>query len=142
MACTLAFGQATDDAKLVRQAIETETRSYLEVKPDLMRASWAAKPYIERQQDELKDVAGGNPFLKGNSLLQFGETYLKSAKNTGNTLRISDYDAHLSGDMAWTTYTEEELDKAGAVVRKNRTVRILERQADGWKVVFIGLHKM
>lgn len=139
---TTVFAQTTNDAGLVRQVIENETRAYLDVKPDVMRASWADKPYIERQQDVLKALTGGAPYLKGEPLLRFGDTYMKTATNNHHQLRISDYDAHLSGDMAWATYTEEEVDPTGAVVRKNRNVRILERGATGWKMVFQGIKKL
>ncbi len=63
-------------------------------------------------------------------------------KPTGQTVRMSDYDVHISGATAWATYTQETVDGAGKVADKQREVRILERDTAGWKIVFLGFQPM
>lgn len=129
---------AQTDAEQVRQVIEGETRAYQTANADQMLRSWAFdKPYAERQGMEVKPFAKGTPFLKGEALRRSLDVLKTMMKDVGNTLRISDYESHLNGSMAWATYTQEVLDKAGAVTEKTRQARILERQPDGWKIVFM-----
>jgi hypothetical protein len=136
------YGQNKYEEDLVRKAIETETRAYHEANAELLKAQWAReKPYIERQQANLV-AAGGNPYLKGASLVAFTDSYFKDFKPTGGTARISDYDVHISGETAWATFTQEHVDTAGKLVEKHREVRVLERvpstRGAAWKIVFMG----
>ena len=132
-------GQAEADEAAVRTVIETETRAYHEANSELLKVQWSTKPYAERQQATLK-AALGVPYVKGDKLRSFSDAYFKTLKPSGQTTRISDYDVHISGAMAWATYTQERLDKAGAVLAKQREIRVLEREEGGWKIVFISLH--
>ena len=77
-----------------------------------------------------------------NGLRAFADSHLKTVKPSGHTVRLSDYDVHISGATAWATFTQEELDANGTVLKRGREVRILEREAGGWKLVFLGLHTM
>nr|WP_293837606.1 hypothetical protein [uncultured Arsenicibacter sp.] len=141
------YGQNKYEEDLVRKAIETETRAYHEANYDLLNAQWALnRPYIERQQANLMPT--GAPYLKGDKLVAFSNSYIKTLKPSGHTVRMSDYDVHISGETAWATYTQEELDKDGQVVGRQREVRILERNPTasaggaGWKIVFLGFQAM
>jgi len=145
LALTAAQAQTTpNDATLVRQVIEGETRAYLTANADQIFRSWAYdKPYVERQGIEVKPFANGLPYLKGTAAMHRAHDQLKTMlKDQGNTLRISDYEAHPTGNVAWATYTQEVVDKAGAVIDKTRQARILERQSDGWKIVFMSAQPM
>ncbi len=139
------YGQNAYEEGLVRLAIEAETRAYLTANKDTYLAQWAEKPYNERQHASLTSMAGA-PYLKGERLVAFGENFFKTWKGTDHTVRHTDYDVHISGETAWATYTQEELDKAGVVVAKQREIRILERtptsQKAAWKIVFLGLQDM
>ncbi len=103
-------------------------------------AQWSDKPYIERQQANLQPT--GAPFLKGDNLRAFGDSYIKTMKPTGNTVRISDYDVHISGATAWATYTQDTVDGTGKVQNRQREIRLLERDTSGWKIVFLGFQEM
>lgn len=133
------FAQTTTDEAAVRTVIETETKAYLSANPTLTLAQWSDKPYVERQHASLVPMLKA-PYLKGPTLKPMIEEYVKKLKPSTRTRRISDYDAHISGDMAWATYTQEDLNEAGTVVGKERSLRILEREAGGWKIVFMSFH--
>ncbi len=136
-----AFAQIAADEAAVGNTIETETRAFHEANGELLRAQWSAKPYAERQHASL-EPALGVPYVKGDKLASFADAYLKTVKPSGLTTRVSDYDVHISGAMAWATFTQETLDKAGAVTGKQRGIRVLEREASGWKIVFMGIQEM
>lgn len=142
----LDYGQNKFEEDLVRKAIETETRAYHEANSDLLKAQWALeKPYAERQQANLQGPTGA-PYLKGAKLVAFGDTYFKTLKLSDHTVRFTDYDVHISGETAWATYTQEELDQDGKVLGKQREVRILERIPSrigaAWKIVFLGFQPL
>ena len=132
-----------DDVAAIRTVIDTETRAFHEGRGEVMNAQWALqKPYAERQHTNLIPVVGA-PYLKGTSLVTFVANYSKTMQPSGLTVRLTDYDVHVAGPMAWATYTQEELDRAGTVGRRQRVVQILEREpAKGWKIVFLGLQAM
>ncbi len=136
-----AADEARSDASAVKTTLETETRAFHEANTDLLRAQWSTKPYAERQHASL-EAALGVPFVKGDKLTSFADAYMKTLKPSGNTTRVSDYNVHISGAMAWATYTQETLDKAGAVVNKQRGIRVLERETAGWKIVFLSFQEM
>lgn len=141
----LDYGQNKFEEDLVRKAIETETRAFHEANRELLSEQWTDKPYTERQQSNLKGAVGV-PFLKGEKLKAFSEVYVKTLKPSGQTVRMSDYDVHISGETAWATFTQEKLDGSGKVVATQREVRILERMPSrsgaAWKIVFLGLQEM
>ena len=132
---------AAADEAAIKTTLETETRAFHEANGDLLQAQWSTKPYAERQHANL-EAALGAPYVKGDKLRSFGDSYFKTLKPSGQTTRISDYDVHISGATAWATYTQERLDKAGAVLAKQREIRVLERETEGWKIVFLGLQEM
>ena len=134
-------GSAAADEAAIKTTLETETRAFHEANGDLLQAQWSTKPYAERQHANL-EAALGAPYVKGDKLRSFGDSYFKTLKPSGETTRISDYDVHISGAMAWATYTQERLDKAMTVVAKQREIRVLERETTGWKIVFLGLQPM
>lgn len=136
-----AFAQTATDEAAVRNTIETETRAFHEANGELLRAQWSTKSYAERQHASL-EAALGVPYVKGDKLTSFADAYMKTLKPSGLTTRISDYDVHSSGAMAWATYTQETLDKAGAVTTKQRGIRVLEREPSGWKIVFMAFQEM
>jgi len=136
-----AADEARSDVSAVRNTLDTETLAFHEANGELQRAQWSTKPYAERQHASL-EPALGVPYVKGDKLTSFADAYLKTLKPSGLTTRVSDYDVHISGAMAWATYTQETLDKAGAVTRKQREVRVLERETAGWKIVFMGQQAM
>lgn len=136
-----SFAQSVADEAAIKTTLETETRAFHEAKGDLLRAQWSTKPYAERQHANL-EAALGVPFVKGDKLISFADAYMKTLKPSGFTTRVSDYDVHISGAMAWATFTQERLDKAGVVLAKQREIRVLEREATGWKIVFLGLQEM
>ena len=135
------YNQNKFEEDAVRKTLETETRAFHEANSDLLRAQWSTKPYTERQHTNLEATLG-TPYVKGDKLTAFADAYMKTLKPSGNTTRISDYDVHISGAMAWATFTQETLDKAGAVLYKQREIRVLERETTGWKIVFLGIQKM
>ena len=135
------FAQTSTSKTAVRTVIETETRAYHEANSELLRAQWSTKPYAERQHANL-EAALGMPYVKGDQLRSFGDTYFKTLKPSGQTVRMSDYDVHISGTIAWATYTQELIDGTGNLVSKQREIRVLEREPAGWKIVFLGLQPM
>lgn len=135
------YGQNPFEEASVRKVIDTETRAYHEANPTLVSAQWSDKPYVERLQSDFVQPLG-TPFLKGENLRAFADSHLKTVKPSGHTVRLSDYDVHISGATAWASFTQEELDASGTVVKRGREMRILEREAGGWKLVFLGLHAM
>lgn len=138
---TEASQVAADEAADVRNVIETETRAFHEANVQLLRTQWSDKTYVERLQDNLQTMLG-TPFLKGEQYRTFIESYAKNMKPTGHTVKISDYDAHISGPMAWATFTDEELDNTGNVIAKKRHIRVLERDNTGWKIVYLAFVTM
>lgn len=125
------YGQNKYEKDLVRKTLETETRAYNKANLELLTAQWAMeKPYIERQQANLKQV--GAPFLKGDNLRALGESYFKTLKPSGQTARFTDYDVHIWGETAWATYTQEAVDNAGKVTGKQREIRHRPRTGPGW----------
>ena len=98
------FAQTSTSETAVRTVIETETRAYHEANGELLKAQWSTKPYAERQHANL-EAALGMPYVKGDQLRSFGDTYFKTLKPSGQTVRMSDYDVHISGTIAWATYT-------------------------------------
>lgn len=140
-AATFAQTTAEADKAAVRTVLETETRAFLSANPTLMLAQWSDKPYAERQHASLVPMLKA-PYLKGPTLKPITETHMKGLKPSTRTRRITDYESHISGNMAWATYTQEELNEAGAVVGKQRETRILERETAGWKIVFMSLQPM
>ena len=77
------------------------------------------------------EAALGMPYVKGDQLRSFGDTYFKTLKPSGQTVRMSDYDVHISGTIAWATYTQELIDGTGNPVRKQQEIRVLEREPAG-----------
>lgn len=108
---SLASSAQTDDADkaAVRKVVEAETRAYLDANAALMLAQWSDKPYVERQHASLIPMLKV-PFLKGPTLKPMVGSYMKTIKPSTHTRRQSDYEAHVSGDMAWITYTQRCLD--------------------------------
>lgn len=135
------YSQNKFEEDAVRKVLETETRAFHEANGELLRAQWSTKPYAERQHANL-EAALGVPYVKGDKLTSFADAYMKTLKPSGQTTRVSDYDVHISGAMAWATFTQERLDKAGTVLAKQREIRVLERETAGWKIVFLGLQEM
>ena len=128
-------GNAFEQAN-VKKPIETETNSYHAGNIDLMNKQWAMNVnYIERQQENLKTVAGAS-HLKGTQSQAFGEEYKKMAKPTQQTYKIPDYEAHVGSVNAWATYAQEVFNADGKLANKTRELRILER-FDGWKIVMM-----
>jgi hypothetical protein len=118
----------------VRKTIEAETNAYHAGDVDGMNKQWAYNAsYVERQQTYLKTL-GVPVSLKGDALRAFGEQFKKVHKATGQTYKISDYEAHVGTTNAWVTYTQEVYNADGKVSNKTREMRILER-VDGWKIV-------
>lgn len=95
----VSFAQTSADEATVRKVLETETRAFHEANAELLRAQWSVKPYVERQNANLQEATGA-PFLKGDRMRQFADGYMKTLKPSGHTVRISDYDAHISGATA------------------------------------------
>jgi hypothetical protein len=118
----------------VRKTIEAETNAYHAGDVDGINKQWAYNAnYVERQQAYLKTI--GMPVsLKGDALRAFVEQFKKAHKPTGQTYKISDYEAHVGTTNAWATYTQEVYNADGKVANKTREMRILER-VDGWKIV-------
>lgn len=118
----------------VRKTIEAETNAYHAGDVEAMNKQWAYNAsYVERQQEYFKKM-GVPVYLKGDALRAFGEQFKKVHKPTGQTYKISDYEAHVGTTNAWVTYTQETFNADGKVANKTREMRILER-VDGWKIV-------
>jgi ketosteroid isomerase-like protein len=122
------------DQENVKKTIETETNAYHAGDVELMNKQWAESTnYVERQQASLKAL-GAPAYLKGDALKAFGEKFKQVHKPTGQTYKISDYEAHVGTTNAWATYTQETLNADGKLANKTREMRILERLG-GWKIV-------
>ncbi|WP_435356361.1 hypothetical protein [Emticicia sp. SJ17W-69] len=118
----------------VKKTIEAETNAYHAGDVETMNKQWAYNAqYVERQQAYLKTL-GMPVYLKGEQLRAFGEEFKKVHKPTGQTYKISDYEAHVGTTNAWVTYTQEVFNADGKPFNKTRELRILER-LDGWKIV-------
>jgi hypothetical protein len=118
----------------VRKTIEAETNAYHAGDVEGMNKQWAYNAnYVERQQAYLKTI-GVPVSLKGDALRAFGEQFKKVHKPTGQTYKITDYEAHIGTTNAWVTYTQEVFNPDGKLFTKTRELRILER-IDGWKIV-------
>lgn len=120
----------------VRKTIETETNAYHAGDVEAMNKQWAYNTnYVERQQEYLKKIKAP-AYMKGDALRAFGEEFKKAHKPTGQTYKISDYEAHVGTTNAWVTYTQEVFNADGKLANKTRELRVLER-IDGWKIVMM-----
>ena len=79
------------------------------------------------------------PYLKGETLQKAYEEFSKTHKPTGLTTVVSDYESHVSGNLAWATYTQEDKKADGSVGQKQRSLRILEKINGQWKIVMLSL---
>ena len=127
-------GNAFEQAN-VRKTIEAETNAFHAGDADLLNKQWANVNYVERQAEYFKPIAG-TKYLKGENLRKFGEAFSKNMKPTGQTFKISDYEAHVGSTSAWATYSQEVFNADGKSFSKTRETRILER-TDGWKIVMM-----
>ncbi len=128
-------GNAFEQAN-VRKTIEAETTAYHAGDAITLDKQWANVNYVERQAEYFKAIAGIK-YLKGDKLRAFGEAFSKNMKPTGQTFKISDYEAHVGTTNAWVTYSQEVFNADGKSFSKTRETRILER-TDGWKIVMMG----
>ena len=128
----------TGEEAAVRQVIDTETKAYHEANLTVWSTNWATTPYIERQDEKLRKMVN-TPYLKGQSLQKGYEEFAKTHKPTGLNTVISDYESHIAGNMAWATYTQEDQKADGTVVQKQRSLRIMERINNEWKIVLLSL---
>ena len=120
----------------VRKTIEAETNAYHAGDVDLMDKQWAYNAaYVERQQAYLKTM-GGVAYQKGDNLRAFGDAFKKVHKPTGQTYKISEYEAHVGPVNAWVTYSQEVFNADGKLANKSRELRVLER-LNGWKIVMM-----
>ncbi len=128
----------SEDQAAVRQVIDAETKAYHEANLAVWRSNWATTSYIERQDEKLRKMAN-TPYLKGETLQKAYEEFSKTHKPTGLTTVVSDYESHVSGNLAWATYTQEDKKADGSVGQKQRSLRILEKINGQWKIVMLSL---
>ncbi|TAE35665.1 MAG: DUF4440 domain-containing protein [Runella slithyformis] len=129
----------SEDEAAVRQVIDTETKAYHEANLAVWGSNWATNvPYIERQDEKLRKMAN-TPYLKGQALQKVYEEYAKTHKPTGLISTVSDYESHVSGNMAWATFTQEDKKTDGSIAQKQRSLRILEKINGQWKIVMMSL---
>lgn len=124
------------EAEAVRKAIEAESNAYYKGDVAAWKAAWANNAYTERQHENLKKLAQ-SPYLKGAALVKAHEEYAKTFKATGQSFKISDFEAHIAGNTAWATYTQETLKADGSLDYKERALRILEKINGEWKLVMM-----
>jgi Domain of unknown function (DUF4440) len=124
------------DEIAVRKAIEDETAAYHRGDVEAWQAGFANKPYTERMHQSLK-VLAKTPYLKGENLRQGHAAFAKAHKATTQSAVLSDFEAHISGNTAWATYTQETRNASGTVVGKERGLRILEKIEGEWKIVLM-----
>lgn len=129
---------AAQEEAAVRQVIDAETKAYHEANLAVWRSNWATTPYIERQDEKLRKLAN-TPYLKGQALQKGYEEFGKTHKPTGLNTVVSDYESHISGNLAWATYTQEDKKADGTVGQKQRSLRILEKINGQWKIVMLSL---
>jgi hypothetical protein len=131
----IGYSQNPDEAT-IRAVIEGETQAYHAGNVDKMLEFCEVNAdYAERQQIYFKQPLG-TVYLKGEKLRQFTEVFKQSHKATGFSFKTLDYEAHISGNMAWATYTQETFKADGTLVNRTRELRILEKK-DKWKIVLI-----
>ncbi|HAK75840.1 MAG TPA: hypothetical protein DCM71_02775 [Runella sp.] len=127
-----------EEEAAVRQVIDAETKAYHEANLAVWGSNWATTPYIERQDEKLRKMAN-TPYLKGQALQKGYEEFGKTHKPTGLNTVVSDYESHISGNLAWATYTQEDKKADGTVGQKQRSLRILEKINGQWKIVMLSL---
>ncbi|RDB03700.1 nuclear transport factor 2 family protein [Runella aurantiaca] len=128
----------TGEEAAVRQVIDAETKAYHEANLAVLGSNFATTPYIERHDEKLRKMAN-TPYLKGDALQKVYEAFPKTHKPTGLNAVVSDYESHVSGNLAWATYTQEDKKADGSVAQKQRFLRILEKINGQWKIVMISL---
>lgn len=124
----------------IRQVIEAETKAYHEANMTDWKAGWTNNAYTERQHESLKQLANV-PYLKGEALVKAHEAFGKAHKATGQSFAISDFEAHIDGNTAWATYTQETLKADGTPDAKERALRILEKVNGKWKIALMSFSR-
>lgn len=128
----------TGEEAAIRQVIDTENKAYHEANLAVLGSNFATTPYIERHDEKLRKMAN-TPYLKGDALQKVYEAFPKTHKPTGLNAVVSDYESHVSGNLAWATYTQEDKKADGSVAQKQRFLRILEKINGQWKIVMTSL---
>lgn len=128
----------SEDQAAVRQVIDTENKAYHEANLAVLGSNFATTPYIERHDEKLRKMAN-TPYLKGDALQKVYEAFPKNHKPTGLNAVVSDYESHVSGNLVWATYTQEDKKADGSVAQKQRFLRILEKINGQWKIVMTSL---
>jgi len=128
----------SEDQAAIRQVIDTENKAYHEANLAVLGSNFATTPYIERHDEKLRKMAN-TPYLKGDALQKVYEAFPKTHKPTGLNAVVSDYESHVSGNLAWATYTQEDKKADGSVAQKQRFLRILEKINGQWKIVMTSL---
>lgn len=131
---------ATDeDRDAVMQLIETESEAYLAKDYDKWAACWAHTPYVRRWVSTSR--RGVNTWEGWERQGRPMKLYMEENPDPSNArYRREAVNVRVANGMAWATFDQHTSGGLGPeidVPELNNELRILEKQADGWKIVCI-----
>ena len=129
-----------EDEMAIKQTCENETKYYHEADAKNWDSQWSDKGYAEYNSQYLKELIK-TPFAKGEMLVGLKNNVVKTLKPDGLVSKVTDFEARISGNMAWATYTQEDF-KGETSDGKSRQLRILEKVNGSWKIVCLSIQKI
>jgi DNA-binding CsgD family transcriptional regulator len=130
---------ADEDRKAVMRLIETESAAYLAKDYDTWAACWAHAPYVRRWVSTTR--RGVNTWegweRQGRPMKLFMEA---NPDPSTARYRREAINVRVANDMAWASFEQHTSGGSGPetdVPELNNELRILEKDADGWKIVCI-----
>lgn len=131
--------ESDEDRDAVLRVIEAESAAYLEKDYDAWAACWAHAPYVRRWVSTTRrgvDTWDGWE-RQGRPMKRFMAEH--PDPSTARYRRES-VNIRVANDMAWATFDQHSSGGSGPeadLPELNNELRILERHADGWKIVCI-----
>jgi len=128
-----------EDRNAVTRVIETESAAYLAKDYDTWAACWAQVPYVRRWVSTTRrgvDTWDGWE-RQGRPMKLFMEQYPDPSTIQ---YRREAMNVRVANDMAWATFDQHASGGSGPETDSpelNNELRILEKDADGWKIVCI-----
>ena len=128
-----------DDRNAVTRVIETESAAYLAKDYDTWAGCWAHAPYVRRWVSTTRrgvDTWEGWE-RQGRPMKLFMEEH---PDPSAARYRREAMNVRVANDMAWATFDQHASGGSGPetdVPELNNELRILEKDADGWKIVCI-----
>jgi hypothetical protein len=132
ISCVTALTAQSADESAIQKVCEAETRAWLEKDAATFNNCWQIRPYSRI----IVTTEDGQTFSIGADQLKAATT--ENMAGDGGTFANSNYQIHVDGNSAWTTYDEVKTDAAGA--HPSYEMRLLEKVNGVWKIVGMSVH--